>query len=142
MGATEDQSLTVHTMKNFKKKEKKEDFHHNKKKDNKQNTSKRDPSNVRCYTCDENGHFARDYRIKKKRHHAHCCRLSRTSGGFWRGRKLQATGCVLGGKSRVEIFSLNTQLLRLDQLLVKPRGVVPIKKSKVFNLRNKKMELV
>ena len=32
MGETKDQSLIVHTRKNFKKKEKKENFHHNKKK--------------------------------------------------------------------------------------------------------------
>jgi hypothetical protein len=44
-----------------------------------------------------------------------------------RGRNLQSTGCVLGGKPRVEILSLNTQLLRLGQLLAKPRGVVPKK---------------
>ena len=36
MGETEDQALTVHTKKNFKKKEKKENRHHNKKKDMKQ----------------------------------------------------------------------------------------------------------
>ena len=33
--------------------------------------NKRDISNVRCYTCDEKGHFARDCPIKKRRHHAH-----------------------------------------------------------------------
>ena len=66
MGETEDQALTVHTKKNFKK----ENFHHNKKKDKKQKKTKRDPSNVRCYTCDEKGHFARDCPIRKRRHHA------------------------------------------------------------------------
>ena len=69
--STEDQALIVHTKKNYKKKEKKENFHHNKKKDKKQNNTKGDPSNVRCYTCDEKGHFARDCPIRKKRHHAH-----------------------------------------------------------------------
>ena len=68
MGATNDQALTAYTRKNFKKKEK---FHHNKKKDKKQKNSKRDPSNIRCYTCDEKGDFARDCPIQKKRHHAH-----------------------------------------------------------------------
>ena len=68
MGATEYQSLIVHTRKSFKKKE---NFHHNKKKGKKQKKTKRDPSNIRCYTCDENGHFARDSPIRKKRHHAH-----------------------------------------------------------------------
>ena len=70
MGATKDQPLTVHTRKNFKKKKKKENFHHNKK-EKKQKKTKRDPSNVRCYTCDEKGHFGRECPIKKKRHHAH-----------------------------------------------------------------------
>ena len=46
MGATEEQALTVHTRKNFKKKEKKEKFHNNKKKDKKKNKAKRDPSIV------------------------------------------------------------------------------------------------
>ena len=55
-----------------------------------------------------------------------------------RGINLQATGCILGGKSQVEILSLNTQLLCLGQLLAKPRGMVPIKKSKAFKLRNKR----
>ena len=35
MGATNDQALTIHTRKNFKKKEKKENFHHHKKKERK-----------------------------------------------------------------------------------------------------------
>ena len=69
MGETEDQALIVHTRKNYKK-EKKENHHHNKNKDKKQNKIKRDPSNVRFYTCDEQGHFARDCPIRKKRHHA------------------------------------------------------------------------
>ena len=68
MGSTEYQALTVHTRKNFKKKE---NLHHNKKKDKKQKKTKRDPSNVHCYTCDEKGHFARDCNIRKKRHRAH-----------------------------------------------------------------------
>ena len=55
MGATNDQAFTVHTRKNFKKKD---NFHHNKKKDNKSNKTKRDTSNVQCYTCDEKGHLA------------------------------------------------------------------------------------
>ena len=67
MGATEDQDLTVHTKKNFKKKE---NFHHNNKKDKKQKKTKRYPSNVQCYTCDDKGHFARDCPIGKRRHHA------------------------------------------------------------------------
>ena len=70
MGATKDRALIVHTSKNFNK-EKKDNFHHNKKKDKKKNNTKRDPSNVRCYTCDEKGHFAGDYPIKKRIHHAH-----------------------------------------------------------------------
>ena len=60
MGATEYQDLIVHARNKFKKKEKKENFHHNKKKDKKQKNTKINPSNVRCYTCDEKGHFSRD----------------------------------------------------------------------------------
>ena len=43
MGANEDQALTVHTRKNFKKKE---NYHHNKKKDKKQMKFKKDASNI------------------------------------------------------------------------------------------------
>ena len=43
MGSTDDQDLTVHTNKNFKKKE---NFHHKKKKDKKQKKTKIDTSNV------------------------------------------------------------------------------------------------
>ena len=57
MGETKYQALTVHTRKKFKKKEnfhhkKKENFHHKNKKDKKQKKTKRDPSNVQCYTCE------------------------------------------------------------------------------------------
>ena len=55
MGGTKDPNFTIHTRKNYKKKEKKENHHQNKKKDKKQNKIKRDPSNVRRYTCDEKG---------------------------------------------------------------------------------------
>ena len=71
MGATDDQALAVYIEKNFKMKWKKENFHHNKKKDKKPKKTKRDLSNVGCYTCDEKGHLARDCPIQKKRHHAH-----------------------------------------------------------------------
>ena len=71
MGENEDKALTVHTRKNFKKKQKKENFHHNKMKDKKAKKTKRDISNVRGYTCDEKGHLARDCPIQKRRHHAH-----------------------------------------------------------------------
>ena len=68
MGATKDQALIVHPRNNYKKKE---NYHHNKNKDNKQNKIKRDPSNVLCYTCDEKGHFLRDYSFRKNGIHAH-----------------------------------------------------------------------
>ena len=60
MGETKDQALIVHTRNNFKKKEKKENYHHNNKKDKKQKNFRKYPSNVICYTCEENGHFTRD----------------------------------------------------------------------------------
>ena len=74
MGETEDQAVTTYTRKNYKKKE---NHHHKKKKDKKQKKFRKDRSNIRCYTCDEKGLFARDYPKnkdsfnKKKRHHAH-----------------------------------------------------------------------
>jgi hypothetical protein len=55
----------------------------------------------------------------------HCCRPNTHLG--YRGRNLQSTWCVLGGKSRVKVLSPDPRLLRLGQLLAKPRGVVPIK---------------
>jgi hypothetical protein len=58
-----------------------------------------------------------------------CCRPNTHLG--YRGRNLQSTWCVLGGKSRVKVLSPDPQLLRLGQLLAKPRGVVPMK----INLR-------
>ena len=57
MGATEDEALIAHSRKNYKKKE---NHQHKKKKDKKQKKLRKDPSNIRCYTCDEKGHFARD----------------------------------------------------------------------------------
>ena len=83
MGATEDQALTVHTRKNYKKKE---NYHHNKK-DKKQKKIKRDPSNVRCYTCDEKGHFARDCPIRKKRHDAHVSEYDEPTNKIFRREK-------------------------------------------------------
>jgi hypothetical protein len=55
-----------------------------------------------------------------------CCRPNTHLG--YCGRNLQSTWCVLGGKSRVKVLSPDPQLLRLGQLLAKPRGVVPIKR--------------
>ena len=80
MGETKDQALKVHTRSFHRKKEA---HHHNKREEHhhkRQKKFKRDPSNIRCYTCDEKG----DYSIyclrnkgsfnknsNNKRHHAH-----------------------------------------------------------------------
>ena len=56
MGETEDQALTAHTRRNYRKKE---NHHHNRRKNNhhkRQNKFRKFSSNIRCYTCDENGH--------------------------------------------------------------------------------------
>ena len=86
MGETEDQALIVHTRKNYKK-EKKENHHHNNNKDKKQKNIKRDPSNVRCYTYDENGHFVRDCVMRKKRHHAHVAEYDEPTNKRFRREK-------------------------------------------------------
>ena len=86
MGATEDKSLTVHTKKNFKKKEKKDKFHH-KKKEKKEKKTKRDPSSVQCYTCDENIHFARDCPMRKRRHRAHVVEQNELTNKIFRREK-------------------------------------------------------
>ena len=87
MGATEDQALIVHTRKNYKKKEKKENHHHDKKKDKKRKNIKRDPSHVRCYTCDEKRYFARDRPIRKNRHHAHVSKDDEPTNKIFRREK-------------------------------------------------------
>ena len=44
------------------------------------------------------------------------------------------------GQVRVKVLSPNPQLLRLGQLLAKPRGVVPNKYTKDFKLSTKKLK--
>ena len=45
------------------------------------------------------------------------------------------------GQVRVKVLSPNPQLLRLGQLLAKPRGVVPNKYTKAFKLSIRKLNL-
>ena len=74
---SEDQALTVHS-----KKGRRENNHHQVNHSHqKDDLVKRDPSKIRCYTCDERGHFARNCpknksgskkkKNSKRRHHAH-----------------------------------------------------------------------
>ena len=72
MGATDDQALPFYTRRNHNKRE---DHLHKR-----QRKPIKDLSSVRCYTCDEKGHYSRDCRrnkgssnkkANKKRHHAH-----------------------------------------------------------------------
>ena len=63
-------------------------FHHNKKKEKKPKKNKIYTSNVRCYTCDEKEHFARDCPIRKRRHQAHVAEYDEpTNTGFIRERE-------------------------------------------------------
>ena len=71
MGAIVDQSLTVHSRINHRKKE---NHHQN----IIQKEFKRDPSNILCYTCDEMGHYFRYFprgsfnkKSNRKIHHSH-----------------------------------------------------------------------
>ena len=73
---SEDQDLTVHSKKSRRRPHysKGKDSHH-------RENSRRDLSKLRCYTCDERGHFAKDCpknkghshkkKGNKRRHHAH-----------------------------------------------------------------------
>ena len=73
----EDQALTVHS-----KKGRRENPHHQVKHSHKEdNFVKKDPSKLRCYICDERGHFSincpmnksgsKKKKNSKRRHHAH-----------------------------------------------------------------------
>ena len=60
MGAIEDQDLTVHTRRNYRKQE---NHHHNKREGHChkcQRKAKIDLSSIICYICDEKGHYSRD----------------------------------------------------------------------------------
>ena len=73
----EDQALTVH----FKKSRSENNHHQGKHSHQKDIFVKKDPSKLRCYTCNERGHFARNCPMNKseskkkknskRRHHAH-----------------------------------------------------------------------
>ena len=76
---SEDQALTVHSRRGRRK------THHFKGKNpHHRDNNRKDPSRLRCYTCDEIGHFAKDcpknkvHSHKKKgnkiRHHAHAAK--------------------------------------------------------------------
>ena len=54
-----------------------------------------------------------------------CCRLIRTSGNV--AEIFKPLGATLGASSS-QVLSPDTQLLRLGQLLAKPRGVDPNEK--------------
>ena len=75
--ANDDQALTTHAKKDRSKRE--DHPHISPKIFQKNHRPQRDKSNLRCFTCDEKGHFAKDHprnkgspkANKKKRHHAH-----------------------------------------------------------------------
>ena len=77
MGADDDQALRVNAKKDRSKRE--DHPHKRPKRFHKNNRYQRDYSSLRCYTCDEKGHFARDFprnkgstkANKKKRIQAH-----------------------------------------------------------------------
>ena len=73
---SEDQALTVHS-----KKIKRSSHHSRGKNFHKKDNTRKDLSRIKCYTCDEVGHYARECPINKnvshkkkgnkRRHHAH-----------------------------------------------------------------------
>ena len=74
---SEDQALTVHS----RKRRRENNHHQGKNSHEKDNFVKKDPSKLRCYTCDERGHFSRNCPLNKNgskkkkkskiRHHSH-----------------------------------------------------------------------
>ena len=76
MGEDDDQALTTHAKKD--KSERDNHPHKRPKRFQKNQRSKHDFSSLKCYICDEKGHFAKDCprnkgstRTNKKRYHAH-----------------------------------------------------------------------
>ena len=73
---SEDQALTVHSKKGRRK-----PHHFKGKNPHHRDNNRKDPSRLRCYTCDEIGHFAKDClknkvhshkrKGNKRRHHTH-----------------------------------------------------------------------
>ena len=61
---SEDQSLTVHSKKGRRK-----THHLNGNNSHHRDNNRKDPSRLRCYTCDEIGHFAKD--CPKNKNHSH-----------------------------------------------------------------------
>ena len=74
---SEDQALTVHFKSHSKSSKRR--LHHFKGKHSHKDNPKRDMSRIICYTCDEAGHYARNFPKKhnivkksnKRIHHAH-----------------------------------------------------------------------
>jgi hypothetical protein len=107
---------------------------------------KKDLSKIKCFACHKSGHYASQCPEKKKGQGKsqqvatstetqldefaakfECCRLIHT----WETWKKSSIHSVCPwGQVRVKVLSPNPQLLRLGQLLAKPRGVVPNKYTK------------
>ena len=76
MGVDDDQALAAHAKKDRSYRE--DQPQRRPKRFQKNHRSKRDISNLRCFACDEKGHFAKyspknkeSTRANKRRHHAH-----------------------------------------------------------------------
>ena len=81
MGASDDQSLTAHAKKNEGKRE--DHSHKRTKKFQKNHRSRRDYTNLRCYTCNEKGHFLRDCPRNKGSSKANTKKASRSHCWRW-----------------------------------------------------------